>query len=260
MQEKQTFTGLTVRPFYGLYVWLVLLSVTLPTLLLLVFTPGELRRRKINRYAARLSFILAGIPITVEGLKNVPAGANIVVANHASYLDGIILTAVLPPDYRFVIKREMTKVPFAHFLLRRTGAEFVDRFEAGRRHADTRRVMQLADKGHSLAFFPEGTFTAAPGLGRFHNGAFKAAVRSKLPVLPVVIMGSRAILPADQWLAIPGRINIVIHPSLSTSDTDLSARTLMAQARETILAELDEPDLATRSSTEGTDITPNNGS
>ena len=87
-----------------------------------------------------------------------------VVANHASYIDGLVAAAALPPDFAFVIKKEMVRVPLAGLLLRRLGSQFVERFDRHKGGVDTRRVLKLAATGQSLVFFPEGTFTeAAPG-------------------------------------------------------------------------------------------------
>ena len=96
-----------------------------------------------------------------SGLPQAPC---VVVANHASYIDGIVAAAALPPDFAFVIKKEMVRVPLASLLLRRLGSAFVERFDRHKGGADTRRVWKLAATGQSLVFFPEGTFDDdAPG-------------------------------------------------------------------------------------------------
>ncbi len=123
------------------------------------------------------------------------AGQCVVVCNHASYLDGIALTAGLPPRFGFVIKREMATVPLAGVVLRRLGSEFVERFNRQRGAADARRVLRNASNGHSLVFFPEGTFTRTPGLLKFHTGAFATAMRAGCPVVPAVLRGTRRALP-----------------------------------------------------------------
>ena len=90
-----------------------------------------------------------------------------VVANHASYLDGVVMTAALPPRFGFVIKREMNNVPGAGLLLRRLGSEFVERFNRQKGATDARRVLRTAASGHSLMFFPEGTFKPEVGWANF---------------------------------------------------------------------------------------------
>ena len=94
-----------------------------------------------------------------------------VVANHCSYLDGVVLAASLPTAFSFVIKREMASVPLAGLLLRRIGAEFVERRDQGRVLRDTRRLLRQALSGHALVFFPEGTFSHVVEHVRFCVGA-----------------------------------------------------------------------------------------
>ena len=109
---------------YGLYAAVLFLVVGLAAILAMVALPGLKRRRWLAREAARAFLRLAGMPLTVEGLERLPAGHCILVANHCSYLDGVVFTAALPPRFGFVIKREMASVPLAGFLLNRIGSQF----------------------------------------------------------------------------------------------------------------------------------------
>ena len=96
------------------------------------------------------------------GCDAMPRDPCVVVANHASYIDGIVAMAALPPDFTFVIKKEMVRVPLASLLLRRLGSAFVERFDRHKGASDARRVWKLAATGQSLVFFPEGTFDGTP--------------------------------------------------------------------------------------------------
>lgn len=230
---------------FGAYAGGIFTAVSLTTLVVLVATPGLSARRRIVRRAARILFSVPGIGLTIRGLSHIPSEPCIIVANHASYLDGPILTAALPPRFGFVIKREMTQVPLAHYFLRRIGSEFVERNDTNRSAADARRLLQKASAHESLAFFPEGTFHEEPGLRRFHNGAFAAARRGGLPVVPVIIRGSRQMLPASRWLPRPGHLEVIVKPPLRPTDAASGDR-LIAEVRHSILASLDEPDLPGR--------------
>jgi 1-acyl-sn-glycerol-3-phosphate acyltransferase len=228
---------------YGVWVWVAFAAVALPTVAVLAITPTLQRRRRVVRRSASLVFRLAGISLYVRGLEHIPDTGCVLVANHASYLDGVILTAALPPQFAFVIKREMTRVPVAHYLLRRVGSEFVERFDPHGGARDARRLLQQARARQSLAFFPEGTFHPEPGLRRFHNGAFTAAIRAGLPVVPVTIRGSRAILPGDRRLPSHGHLEVRVQaPLMPHAPEDLAQ--LLATSRRCILEQLDEPDLA----------------
>jgi 1-acyl-sn-glycerol-3-phosphate acyltransferase len=227
---------------FGVYAAAVFVTVIASTVALVAVTPRTANRRRIARRAAASLFRCTGTRLLVTGLSHIPDEPCIIVANHASYLDGPILTAALPPRFGFVIKREMTRVPLAHFLLRRIGSEFVERSDKHKSAADARRLFQKAQAQESLAFFPEGTFRTEPGLGRFHSGAFAAAIRGQVPVVPVVIRGSRQMLPATRRLPRPGQLEVIIRPALFPSPTS-DANSLLNDARRSILAELDEPDL-----------------
>jgi 1-acyl-sn-glycerol-3-phosphate acyltransferase len=236
-----------VRAAYGGYAWATLVAIVIPTCVVLAVTPGVGRRRQVARGAARLFFAAIGSPVRVEGPASLPLYPCVVVANHASYLDGIILTAALPASFTYLIKQEMARVPVAGFVLRRLGSAFVDRGNHRDRHRSARTMVELASQGMALGFFPEGTFDAMPGLKPFQLGAFSAAARANLPVVPVVIQGARQKLPAGRFLPAPGPLRVRICEPVVGGSTEISARVLLAGARRAMLAHLDEPDLAPES-------------
>jgi 1-acyl-sn-glycerol-3-phosphate acyltransferase len=236
------------RTVYGVYAIAIFLVFGLIAVLLGMVLPAVHRRRAVARVAARAFLFMAGMPVKVIAPERIPAGQCVIVSNHASYLDGIVFTAVLPARFGFVIKREMATVPLAGFMLRRLGSHFVERHERRRSAADARRVMRDAINGQSLVFFPEGTFTPRPGLLRFHTGAFSTALRAGCPLVPAVVRGTRAALSPRGELPRPGRIEIEILPPLplpadGDGDGDPAVE-LRERARAAILHRLGEPDLA----------------
>jgi 1-acyl-sn-glycerol-3-phosphate acyltransferase len=236
-----------LRFIYGIYAAILFLAVVLVALLGVLLMPTLKSRRGTARIAARLYFLLAGMPLRVSGAENLPAGQCVVVANHASYLDGVVMAAALPPRFAFVIKREMNEVPVGGLLLRRIGSEFVDRFNRHKGGTDARRVLRTAASGHSLVFFPEGTFTPEVGLGKFHTGAFAIAARAACPVVPAVIFGTRRNMPATRVLPRPGPLEvrygepIVVSPVQAVGEDP--ALVLRDRSRAAILKQLGEPDL-----------------
>lgn len=195
---------------YAAYAWCIGGGFTFLTALLIILLPGIGLRRRAARLAARGLLRITGIPLRVEGLERLPEGGCIVVANHASYLDGIILTAALPPRFAFVIKREITRVPLVSQLLHRLGSQFVDRHSPEGSRADAGRLLRSAANGTALGIFPEGTFKREPGIRHFKLGAFRAACRASLPVVSCGIRGSRQILPADCWQPVRNAIRVSI--------------------------------------------------
>jgi 1-acyl-sn-glycerol-3-phosphate acyltransferase len=235
---------LIAKILYGLYAGVLFTCVSLLTMLGMAVLPGLSRRRWLARGAARAFLHLAGMPLTVEGLENLPPGTCVLVANHASYLDGVAFTAALPPRFGFVIKREMATVPLAGFLLNRIGSQFMARDKTGQTTNDARRVMRSAELGQSLVFFPEGTFSEEPGLLKFHFGAFATAQRAGCPVVPAIIRGSRLALSPRGGLPQRARLQIeILDPLLPSPHAGTEAvATLCRQARNAILGKLQEPD------------------
>jgi 1-acyl-sn-glycerol-3-phosphate acyltransferase len=235
-----------LRVVYAVYAWSTLLILSSLTLVLLLFVPRLDQRRRIARGAARLMLRLMGIQCRLISAELLPGEPCVVVANHSSYIDGLLLKASLPARFSFVIKKEMVSVPLAGLLLKRIGSLFVDR---GNRHSsgmDARRIMRQAIEGKSLVFFPEGTFTPRVGLERFHLGAFATAQRAGLPVIPVAIHGARKVLrPGTPWPR-PGLIEVEVLGVLNVEKVRAGrnlAEGLRDQARARILLALGEPDL-----------------
>lgn len=232
---------------YGVYAWLSFLVCLGAALLGALLLPGLHRRRRWVAAAARTWFAAAGIRVQLAGFERLPDGHCIVVANHASYMDGMILQAYLPAQFSFVIKGEMKGVPVAHFLLRRIGSRFVERFVASASARDARRLLRAAAAGESLVFFPEGTFHPQPGLHAFRPGAFLAAIKAELPVVPLAIRGSRRILPARRRMPRRARLELEVLEPIPPGDPSFaSSGTLAQNARQRILTVLDEPDVPAR--------------
>lgn len=245
MTESNAASTLGVcRILYGIYAWTVFAICVLAAILCTIFVPGLARRRRCVAFCARAPLRLAGITTNVRGLEKMPSGECVVVANHASYVDGVILQGYLPPRFSYVIKGEMRRFPVVGFLLRRIGSKFVERFEASASARDARHLLRAASAGESMVLFPEGTFVAEPGIGHFHSGAFAAAIKARVPVVPVVISGSRYILPAGRLLPRHGHLRIdILNPIETSGDAFESSKTLAECARQKILEVLDEPDL-----------------
>lgn len=236
-----------LRAAWGVYAWTLFAFLLFLAVLAALLLPTLHWRRNGSRWLARQFFRLAGVPVAVTGLERLPEQPCVAVANHASYVDGPLLYAVLPSRFGFVIKKEIVGVPVAGFMLRRLGHEFVDRHNRSESAKDARRILKAAVGGGSVAFFPEGTFTEKPGLARFHSGAFVTAARAGMPVVPVVIRGARDVLRGGDYLPRPGRLEVeVLEPVVAPlpNEPDAVAR-MKFEARQRILERLDEPDLAT---------------
>ncbi len=233
---------------WSLWAWGVFALLAPPFWLLIALGPTLPLRRAAARAGARLALAAGGILPRVSGLDNLPGeGPVVIVANHASYLDGMVLTAALPARFGYVAKQELLGHPFSATPLRRLGAAFVERFDAARGAEDSLALEARLVDGDALAFFPEGTFKEAPGLLPFRMGAFLAAARTGVRIVPVTLSGTRALLPAQRRWPRYGPLAVTIHPPLHPTGTDWKAAlALRDAARAAILARLGEPDAASR--------------
>ncbi len=231
---------------YAVYAKIVFWLLAPPTWLLVALLPGVLRRWAVMRWSARQLFRLSGVPLRVEGLEYWPRDrACVIVANHASYLDGVVLVAALPTDFTFVAKAELADQFFPRRFLRRIGAVFVERFDKQRGVADARSTVQTVQAGRSLLFFPEGTLTRMPGLLPFHMGAFVAAAEAGVPVVPVAIRGTRSLLRSGSWFPHRGAVWVSIGAPIPPDGTDWAAAVKLRDAtRAALLSRMGEPDLA----------------
>jgi 1-acyl-sn-glycerol-3-phosphate acyltransferase len=230
---------------YAAYAHAVFWLLAPPVWLLVTLLPSPSWRWSVMRRGARLLLWLARIPLSVEGLEHFPRQqACVIVANHASYLDGVMLVASLPVESSFVAKAELAGKFVPRLFLTSVGAVFVERFDKQQGVADARRTVQAVRDGRPLVFFPEGTFTRMPGLLPFHLGAFVAAAEAGVPVVPVTIRGTRSLLRGDSRFPRRGAVRVFVAPMILPTGTDWAAAVKLGKsARAAILRHLGEPDM-----------------
>ncbi|WP_040796564.1 AMP-binding protein [Nocardia higoensis] len=236
---------LTATGAFALWCWSVLVAVGLPTLMVVAVVPGLGARRAVVRAAARSLARLTGTPVTVDRAERLARLTTcVVVANHASLLDGIALCTILPGRYTFVAGEVFERKPLIGFVLRRIGTRFVERVEREHSVADTRHLMEVALRGEGLVVFPEGSLSPVPGVRPFHMGAFVIAARAGIPVAPVAISGTRAIMWPDHGTIIRrGAIHLVVGEAiLPAGDGWDAAIGLERGARAAIVGHCGEPD------------------
>jgi len=229
---------------YGIYAALVLgvcIVLMLPFVLLM---PTLGMRRECGRFGTRLALGLCFVPVRIRGLAHLPPGPCLVVSNHASYLDGPLMTAALPGRFTFVVQHGAAAWPVFGRIIRGMGVTFVNRGAARTGASQTRGLIRRLQNGDSLVVFPEGTFKEdAPGLLAFRDGAFLMAAHAGVPVVPAVIRGSRRLYgsghPLMRWSAVTIEFFAPLAP---TGDHRHAAESLRDRAREVVLAQCGEPD------------------
>jgi 1-acyl-sn-glycerol-3-phosphate acyltransferase len=225
--------------------WWLVVGVAVPAAWIAVMVlPRVEWRWRAARQIARAALAAVGVPVTIAGLDRLAHGHAVLVFNHSSYADALLLAAVLPGEPVYAAKREFAEQIFAGPFLRRLGTLFVERYDISGSLADIDRAIAAARQGRRIVFFPEGTFTRRAGLSEFHLGAFKVAAEAGLPVLPGIIRGTRLMLRSDQWFPRWATLSVQIEDAVVPSGKDfVSVLRLRDAARKVVLAGCGEPDL-----------------
>jgi 1-acyl-sn-glycerol-3-phosphate acyltransferase len=166
---------------------------------------------------SRLILLTTGVRIDVEGLDRlVPARTYVFVANHQSIYDIPILFWALPYQLRIIAKESLGRIPFLGWHLRRSGHMLVDRT---RPHpvAILAWASRLTSGGLSLIVFPEGTRSRDGRVARFKGGSFHLALEAGLPIVPLSVIGSRHVMLKGRLATYPGKVRLVIHEPIETT-------------------------------------------
>lgn len=228
----------------SLYKWVVLLpvvgistiSIGTACLVLCLLIPPAVAGRWCGRTWARIIAFAAFMCVTVKGVKYIEPGQSyIVAANHQSQLDILVVYGWLDLDFRWVMKKELRKIPVLGICCEKLGHIFIDRLDVSAAVAAINKAKEKISGGTSIFFFPEGTRSRDGNLLPFKKGAFKLALDLQLPILPVSIVGTHDILPAGTVCLRPGRSKLIIHPPIETTGWGTERLSeLMKRTREDI--------------------------
>lgn len=231
----------TLRRFgiflYGCYAWIVFVTLLLAFIVLALPAPRNGARRLARRFA-RAMLWLGRIPVSAHGLEHLPAQQHVLVSNHTSFLDAIVLIALLPapPGYTFTTRRQRALQLFLWPFVRSMRA-LVLRRHAPAHHGVNVEIMKAALKrGENLLVFPEGAFAPEPGLLPFHSGAFVAAAQTRTPLAVAGLHGAREALRMGTWIPRRAPITLRIGPVFTPLRSDPAAvRELMEAARAAMI-------------------------
>jgi 1-acyl-sn-glycerol-3-phosphate acyltransferase len=225
----------------GVVAALVAVILAPPMLLATLFTssgrPGQIAGYVWSLIVARV----LGVSASLEGADKVEPGQSYVVTpNHQGNVDVLAIEMVLPVPVYWVIKKELTRIPFFGWALARSGAVTLDR---SNREAALEKLIAGADRmanGWSLLVYPEGTRSPDGNLQPFKTGAFRLALQAGIPVLPVTINGAFRIWPKKTLCFRPGHMVVSLGdpiPTQGLTEDDIPA--LMERTRNAMEKDLD---------------------
>lgn len=201
-------------------------------------------RKIVNKYVTLWMGTLmriAGCRVEVTGLEHVPKDRAVVFTpNHQGDYDIPIMLTVLDRPHPFVAKMEADKIPLVRSWMRLFDCVFLDRKDTRQALGALREAGELLRRGESVIVFPEGTRSRCDTLGEFKSGAFRMAIKTGAPVVPVVIDGSYRIMEANHNLMKPGTVRVTFLPPVETAGLDRAAqKALPEEVRQRIAAAKD---------------------
>ncbi len=184
-------------------------------------------------------------PQCLSSEKMVKGKSYMLVANHASMIDIMLILAVIKQPFVFVGKKELTRVPLFGFFYKRT-VILVDRKCQKSKQQVIGEGKRRLEQGNSICIFPEG---GVPNdktliLDTFKDGAFRLAIEQQIPIVPLTFHDTKNRFPYSFFSGGPGKLRVKIHHFISTRDkAQTDRKSIRQETREVILNELKNPSL-----------------
>lgn len=193
---------------YTVYVGVLATLILVPLFPVLRWAPSHFNRQFARQFC-RLILLLAFCPIKRHNRNIIHTKKSLIyVANHASYMDAVLLIATLPPNVLYVGKQELLEIPIVGGYFKACGYLTIDRMDFHKSLEDMEKIKTALNRGQSIMLFPEGTFAYATGIRPFKLGAFNLAIQSGVPLCTIGLRGTRQLLRAYAKCLIPSKLSI----------------------------------------------------
>lgn len=204
----------------------------------------------ISKVWAYIMLIVTGIHTEIKGQEKIKRGQSyIIISNHQSLFDIPALVTRLGIQFRWVIKKEILKVPLFGYALWASKNIFIDRSDISQAIASINEGLKRLPKGVSVMVFAEGTRSPNGGIRPFKKGGFVMAIDNNIPVLPVTVNGGRKILAKGDIVYSPGSIEVVVGDPIDTVNyTRDDLENLVQKTRNAIVANFNPPYPASKDS------------
>lgn len=205
-----------------------------------LFTSSNDTHHRICQLWGKIVMWISGIRVDVQGVENInPDKAQVIISNHQGNFDVWTFLAYMPLQFRWVMKKELFRIPFLGGAIKRAGYIGIDRQHPRQAVRDMARVLATLKEGRSVIIFPEGTRTRDGRVGEFKRGGFVLAYKSGASILPISISGSFGIMQKGSCWISPQPIKIVIQPPVTVTDLSKEAQhQLPEQVRQMIIDRL----------------------
>ncbi len=233
--------------FYSFTVFFLLLFVLFLFYLLAFLILPKKQRKYVfwfNHFLFAPFFLFViGVRVKVIGKKFIDSNQTyIIVSNHVSVIDFLVNARAFPGIYKFLAKRELAKVPFFGFLVRKH-CVLVDRSSTASRVASIKYLKQTLNEGYSVFLYPEGTRNRGnEPLLPFHKGAFRMAIESGNPIAVQTMLNVDNVAgKGDGFEFSPGTVVVKWSPPIPVSGLDIKDVDMLSeQVRACMLESLEK--------------------
>src|SRR4030042_1652797 len=223
-----------------IFVWFcIAISLFVLGSLVILTSPFDRRGKVIHRYGrlwGKVALLANRVKVRVEGIEHLRGeGPYIIMSNHQGSYDIFALLSPLPFQFKWLAKKELFSVPFFGWVMAAAGYVSVDREGTRETVEAMNEAARKIREGMSLLIFPEGSRSPDGSIQPFKKGGFTLAIKSKVPIIPISISGSREIMSKDRLRASSGEDRIKVGDPIETETYSLKDRTaLMEKVSETI--------------------------
>jgi len=197
--------------------------------------PGS--ARALSVFWGRLLLGLFRVGVTSEGRAGLPEGPAVFAANHSSALDILVVLAHLPVDVKIIYKKSLSLVPLLGWSIALGGHIPIDRSNPFRARRSLNAAAARIRSGTSVLVFPEGTRSRDGSVGHFKRGSFSLAIEAGAPVVPVSLVGVKALVPRGLFSMRPGSVRLRVHPAISVAGRSADAAQALAEEVRRVVAE-----------------------
>ncbi len=196
---------------------------------------------RLARVWGRSILAVSGVRVTIRGLERIdPARAYVFMSNHQSNFDIPVLLGHLPVQFRWLAKAELFRIPIFGRAMRAAGYISIDRSNRDAAFESLEQAAARTRSGASIMIFPEGTRSLDGSLKPFKKGGFVMAITAGVPIVPVAIGGTHAIMPKNTLLIRPRDVTLEILEPIDTAGVTPDGKgLLMERVRAAIGAECD---------------------
>ena len=212
-----------------IFVWSCIGIATLGLGFLAFLTyPFDRKGRAVHRYArlwGKIALLANRVKVKLEGIEHIKGeGPYIFMSNHQGYFDVFALLGRLPFQFKWLVKKELFSIPILGWTMAAAGYINIDREGTRKTVEALNEAAQKIREGMSILIFPEGSRSPDGSIQSFKKGGFTLAIKSRVPIVPIAITGTREIMPKGKLTVAAGEIRIQMSHPIPTQSYSLKDR------------------------------------